>query len=310
MPQSWSVEDIPAQSGRVAIVTGANSGLGLETSVALAGAGARVIMACRNPVKADAALQTVRSRIADADVSLMRLDLASLTSIRDFAHQFLSEHDQLDLLINNAGVMAIPLGRTEDGFEMQIGTNHLGHFALTGLLMNTLQETTGARVVNVASLAHRWTRGLDMDDLNFEDRGYNKWDAYGKSKLANLLFTLELQRRLDSKSCGVLAAAAHPGYAATNLQFVGPEQEGSKFAAGFMKIGNALMGQPASSGALPSLYAATADDISNGDYIGPGGFQQLRGSPRKVGRSKAARDEAAAKQLWALSEQLTGIPYL
>ena len=179
MPQSWSVEDIPDQSGRVAIVTGANSGLGLETSVALAGAGARVIMACRNPVKADAALQTVRSRIADADVSLMRLDLASLTSIRDFAHQFLSEHDQLDLLINNAGVMAIPLGRTEDGFEMQIGTNHLGHFALTGLLMNTLQETTGARVVNVASLAHRWTRGLDMDDLNFEDRGYNKWDAYG-----------------------------------------------------------------------------------------------------------------------------------
>ncbi|MFP5305026.1 MAG: oxidoreductase, partial [Gammaproteobacteria bacterium] len=283
MAEKWTAADIPPQHGRRFVVTGANSGLGLDTCIALAAAGATVIMACRNPEKAAAAAAELRRRVPSAQPEPMALDLADLASVRSFAAELSARYDRLDVLINNAGVMAIPLQRTRDGFEMQIGTNHFGHFALTGLLFGLLQATAGARIVNVASLAHRWTRGLDLGDPGFERRRYNKWDAYGKSKLANLLFTFELDRRLRAAHSGVAAVAAHPGYAATNLQFVGPEQEGSALGRALMRFGNALFAQPASMGALPTLYAATAADVHGGDFIGPGGWQQMRGYPRKVG---------------------------
>lgn len=309
MSSKWTAGQMPALAGKTAIVTGASSGLGLETSVALCAAGARVVMACRNPAKAQTALDEVRSRVPQAQASLMTLDLADLASVRAFAEAFKARHETLDLLINNAGVMAVPMQRTADGFEMQIGTNHLGHFALTGLLLDRLRATPGARVVNVASLAHRWTRGLDIEDLNFERRRYNKWDAYGKSKLANLLFTFELQRRLKKAGADVIAVAAHPGYSATNLQFVGPQMEGSALGRIVMKLGNALLGQPAAMGALPSLYAASAADVVGGDYFGPDGFHQIAGHPRRVGCREAARDAASAAALWRKSEQLTGVSY-
>lgn len=306
----WTLDDMPSQQGRVAIVTGASSGLGLETAVALAGAGAKVIMACRNPAKAADALTQVRSRAPNADAVLMTLDLADLVSVRAFAEAFQAQHTRLDLLINNAGVMAIPLQRTVDGFEMQIGTNHLGHFALTGLLLGRLTGTPGARVVNLASLAHRWTRQMNLNDLNFERSRYNKWDAYGKSKLANLLFTFELVRRLERAGSPLIAAAAHPGYSSTNLQLVGPEQSGSAIGRVAMQLGNALIGQSAAMGALPTLRAATAPEVDSGDYFGPGGFQQLGGYPVKVGCRRAARDDASGATLWQRSEELTGVRFL
>jgi NAD(P)-dependent dehydrogenase (short-subunit alcohol dehydrogenase family) len=294
-------------AGKLALVTGANSGLGLETSVALCAAGAQVIMARRNPAKAQVALDEVGRRVPKAQASLMALDLADLASVRAFAESFKTRQGGLDLLVNNAGVMAVPLQRTADGFEMQIGTNHLGHFALTGLLLDRLLAKPGARVVNVASLAHRWTRGMDLEDLNFERRHYNKWDAYAKSKLANLLFTFELERRLKRAGQGLIAVAAHPGYSATNLQFVGPQMENSVFGRQLMRIGNALFGQPASMGALPTLYAAGAPGVASGEYFGPDGFQQIAGYPRRVGCRKAARDPDTAGRLWTLSERLTGV---
>lgn len=309
MPQPWTPAQMPSQAGKLAVVTGANSGLGLETAIALAAAGAQVVMACRTPSKAAAALDQVRDRVPQAKVELMSLDLADLASVRRFAADFSARHARLDLLVNNAGVMAVPLSRTVDGFEMQIGTNHLGHFALTGLLLDRLEAAGEARIVNLASLAHRWTLGMDLDDLNFERRAYNKWDAYGKSKLANLLFTFELDRRLKASGSTLRAVAAHPGYASTNLQFVGPQQSGSVFGRVFMQLGNTLLGQSAAMGALPSLYAATAPDVASGDYYGPDGFQQIHGHPRKVGCRKAARDEATAARLWKVSEALTGVKF-
>ncbi len=310
MAGPWTAAEMAPQTGKLFVVTGANSGLGLETTVALAGAGARVIMACRDPAKAAAALGQIRRRAPLAQIEPMALDLADLASVHRFADTFTSGHDRLDGLINNAGVMALPLQRTRDGFEMQIGTNHLGHFALTGRLLARLQATPGARVVSVASLAHRWTRGLALDDLNFERRRYRKWDAYGKSKLANLMFTFELDRRLRATHSALRAVAAHPGYAATNLMFVGPAQEKSALGRVAMTLGNTLFSQPAERGALPLLYAATAAGVDSGDYIGPDGWRQLRGYPRKVGCRNAARDPELGRRLWHLSERLTGVRYL
>lgn len=310
MANKWTAADIAPQNGKRFIVTGANSGLGLETSVGLAAAGAEVIMACRNPDKAAAALAEVHRRVPDAHARLMALDLADLSSIRGFASDFSARNDRLDGLINNAGVMALPFQRTRDGFEMQIGTNHFGHFALTGLLLDRLRAAPGARVVTLASMAHRWTRGLDLDDPHFDRRRYNKWDAYGKSKLANLVFTYELDRRLRAADAGVAAIAAHPGYSATNLMFVGPAQEQSMIGRLTMQLGNALVSQSADMGALPTLYAATAADVHGGDYIGPDGWRQLRGYPCKVGCRREARDPVTGARLWALSEQASGVRYL
>jgi NAD(P)-dependent dehydrogenase (short-subunit alcohol dehydrogenase family) len=306
----WTAADIPSLSGKIAVVTGANSGLGLETAAGLAAKGATVVMACRDPARGTAALAEVRRRAPGANVELMALDLADLSSVRRFAETFASKHPRLDILCNNAGVMALPLQKTRDGFEMQIGTNHLGHFALTGLLLEKLRAAESARIVNVASLAHRWARRFDPGDLHFERRRYKKWEAYSYSKFANLLFTFELERRLAKVAPHITAAAAHPGYTATNLMFVGPTQEKSALNRFVMQAGNALFAQTAPMGCLPTLYAATMPDVRSGDYFGPDGFQQMKGHPRKVGCRDDARDPALAARLWAASEQQTGVRYL
>jgi NAD(P)-dependent dehydrogenase (short-subunit alcohol dehydrogenase family) len=301
---AWTPADIPDQTGRTIIVTGANSGIGLEAARALAAAGAHVVLACRDPSKAADAAAEVGRAAPGAGVEVRLLDLASLASIRDFAKGFADGHERLDVLINNAGVMAIPRRTTADGFEMQLGTNHLGHFALTGLLFERLLATEGSRVVNVSSTAHRAGR-IDFDDLQSERR-YSRWGAYGQSKLANLLFTFELSRRLDGAQW---TAACHPGWASTNLQLAGARMEGSRWLEMLATGMNRLFGQDAAMGALPTLYAATAPDVEGGDYIGPDGFAETWGYPKKVGSSARSRDPEAARRLWEVSQDLTGVHY-
>ncbi len=301
------MQDIPDMSGKLALITGANSGLGFNTTKGLAASGAKVIMACRTVAKAESARDKILSETPGADLEIRQLDLSDLGSVKSFAESIINDGLAPDLLINNAGVMAVPYGKTKDGFEMQIGTNHLGHFALTGLLINQLAD--GARIVNVASMAHRWTPGINLDDLNWEKRKYKRWQAYGDSKLSNLLFTFELVRRIKKAGKDISAVAAHPGYADTHLQYVAAEQKQSKLEKIVMDIG-ALFAQPADMGSLPSLYAATMSDVDSGDYIGPGGFQQMRGYPKKVGCKSTARNEDTAGKLWNLSEQLTQVSYL
>jgi NAD(P)-dependent dehydrogenase (short-subunit alcohol dehydrogenase family) len=302
----WTTADLPDLTGKVAIVTGANSGLGFFTTLELAKRGAHVVLACRSRDKTDAAIRDIRSGVPEASLEFMALDLSDLASVRAFAKAFLAKHARLDILCNNAGVMALPFVKTKDGFEMQIGTNHLGHFALTGLLFERLRATPGSRVVNVASMAHRWTRRLDPDDLNFERGRYLKWDAYGKSKLANLVFTHELARRLPGGD--PIVVAAHPGYSATNLGFAGPTMEKSAIGRWVMGLGNAVFAQSAADGALPQIYACAMPDVKPGDYYGPDGFRQMRGrQPRKVGCRSDARDPVLGARLWEASERLTGI---
>lgn len=286
--RGFSVADIPDLSGRTAVVTGASSGIGTATAAALAGAGAQVVLAVRSPTRGERAAAAI-----DGATEVRTLDLASLASVRRFAADWSGE---VDLLINNAGVMVPPLTRTVDGFELQFGTNHLGHFALTNLLLGRI---TG-RVVTVSSVAHRSGR-IDFDDLNWERRRYRRWVAYAQSKLANLLFTLELQRRLTAAGSRVIATAAHPGYAATNLQF----HSGRRAIEVFSRIGNRLLAQDEQGGALPTLFAAVAD-VPGNSFAGPGGPRELRGAPKLVGRSARAQDETVARRLWEVSEQLTG----
>ena len=302
----WTAADIPDLSDKLAIVTGANSGLGLETTRALARKGATVIMPCRSPDKAKAAVdELINDGIAPARLELRTLDLSSLASIRSFAEGVRASHAKLDLLINNAGVMALPYSKTADGFEMQIGTNHLGHFALTGLLLDRLLASEGARVVTVSSLMHKGG-SIRFDDLSWE-RGYRRWPAYCQSKLANLLFGFELQRRLEARGSSMLSLASHPGYAATNLQAAGPRMRGASLAERIFTIGNRTVAQDAAGGALPSLYAATAADVRGGEYFGPGGMMEMKGSPRRVTATAKAHDREAAARLWTLSEELTGV---
>ncbi len=303
----WTAQDIPDLSGRTAVVTGANSGLGFETSLALARAGAEVILACRDQSKGADALERLTASAPSGTVSLATLDLADLTSVRAFASGFHGAHQGLDLLINNAGVMAIPRRETADGFEMQFGTNHLGHFALTGLLLDALLARPGARVVTVSSSVAQMGR-IHFDDLQGV-RTYGKWRAYAQAKLANQLFTVELGRRTARHGIDLVSVAAHPGYAATNLQAVGPQMTGSGLMARITDIGNSLIGQSPAGGALPSLYAATAPGVSSGQYFGPDGFMALRGAPTAVPLVKAARDAAVADRLWGVSEELTGVGY-
>jgi NAD(P)-dependent dehydrogenase (short-subunit alcohol dehydrogenase family) len=300
MPQKWTLAQMPRLEGKIALVTGANRGLGLEISVGLSAAGATVVMACRNPAKAQAAADEVRRRAPAAKLELMSLDLADLASVRSFAAAFVARFPRLDILCNNGSAILVPLGKTRDGFETHIGTNHLGHFALTGLLLPLLQSTPGARVVNTSSMAHKMTKGLKLDDLHFERRPYKDMDAYGQSKLASLMYTFELDRRLRKAGVPVLAAAAHPGWSNTN-----PDQ-----GTALMRFFNGLMAQPAAMGALPSLYAAVAPEVRGGDYIGPGGIQELRGHPAKAASSDEARDPQLAAALWQQSQQLTGVQYL
>ncbi len=303
MTDKWTADQIPDQRGRVAVVTGANSGIGLVTARELARAGARVVLACRNAEKGAAAAREIAAAAPASEVEVAPLDLASLASVRLFADWFPAEREGLDLLVNNAGVMAPPRRLTADGFELQFGTNHLGHFALTGLLLDRMHGHDGARVVTVSSGAHRMGR-IAFDDLQGERR-YARWRAYGQSKLANLLFAFELDRRLRAAGSAIRSVAAHPGYAATNLQFAGPP----KLDRMFMTVTNRLLAQSAEMGALPILYAATYPGLNGGMYIGPGGFFEQRGHPKPVGTSPAARDEQAAGKLWAVSEELTGVRF-
>ena len=292
---AFTPDHIPDLAGKTVIVTGANSGIGHAAAAALATAGATVVLAVRDQAKGEAAAAAIRGT-----TEVRPLDLASLDSVRAFAASWQGD---IDLLINNAGVMIPPLSRTADGFELQFGTNHLGHFALTNLLLP--HAAAAGRVVTVSSDAHRGG-AIDFDDLNWERKRYRPWRAYGQSKLANLLFTSELQRRLTEAGSTVKATAAHPGYAATNLQ----SHSGSRLMKVAMPLGNRLIAQDAASGALPTLYAAVAD-IPGGSFAGPSGpfGLGLRGAPRLVGRSAAARDEEAARRLWTVSEALTGVSF-
>ena len=305
----WNASAIPDLTGRTAVVTGANSGLGLVTARELARHGAEVTLACRDPHRGSAALDDVRSAAPDPDlVELRPLDLSDLTAVREFAAGWDSDHpDGLDLLVNNAGIMAIPRRTSADGYELQLATNHLGHFALTGLLLPALLGRPGARVVTVSSSAHKMGR-IDLADLQGERR-YGPWRAYGQSKLANLLFALELQRRADAARVALLSVAAHPGYTATNLQAVGPRLSGSRVQGWLAALGNRVIGQDAATGALPQLYAATEPGIVGGCYVGPDGFAELRGHPALTAPSDAALDEQLAARLWTASEELTGVRY-
>ncbi len=303
----WSASDLPDLSGRNAVVSGANSGLGLEVARALAGRGAHVVLACRNLSKAEDAASRIRADQSGASLEIQELDLASLDSIRKAAETLCERYSALHLICNNAGVMALPRRTTADGFEMQIGTNHLGHFAWTGLLLDRLLAAPGARVVNVSSIMHRIGR-MHFDDLHGERR-YNRWLQYGRSKLANLLFTFELQRRLAGRGLDALAAAAHPGYASTNLQFEGARMDGSTGMERAFRGMNRVFSQTAEMGALPTLYAAAAVDVEGGDYFGPDGFMEMTGHPTRVGSSARSRDALVAQRLWEVSETLTGVRF-
>jgi NAD(P)-dependent dehydrogenase (short-subunit alcohol dehydrogenase family) len=286
----WTAADIPDQGGRTVVVTGANSGLGAVTARQLARAGARVILACRDTAKGE----RVAASMPGSEVR--RLDLADLSSVREFAD---GVDGEVAVLVNNAGVMALPKRATADGFEMQIGTNHLGHFALTGLLLDRITD----RVVTLSSGAHRIGR-IRLDDLNWERGGYRRWAAYGQSKLANLLFSYELQRRLAAAGSAVRAVAAHPGYAATNLQ-----SHTESIQDRVMGFGNRLLAQSDEMGALPTLYAATAPDVPGGAFVGPDGLFEQRGHPKLVGSNAASKDQDAARKLWEQSEKLTGVTF-
>jgi len=307
MAPRWTADDVPDLAGRTFIVTGGNSGLGYETARALARKRAHVVLACRDVAKAKAAVDAISIEAPAARVEAMALDLASLASVRSFAEAFRARGDALHGLVNNAGVMAIPRRQTADGFEMQLGTNHLGHFALTGLLLDRLLATGGGRVVAVSSSAHRPGR-IAFDDLQSQRR-YGKWRAYAQSKLANLLFAYELQRRLARAGSGAISVACHPGYAATNLQSAGPRMDGSRWMERLMALGNVLLAQNAEMGALPILYAATAPDVRGGEFFGPDGLGEMTGHPRRVRSSARSHDEALAAKLWERSASLTGVRY-
>lgn len=300
----WTTASIPDLHGHTALVTGANSGLGLETTRALATKGAHVVMACRDQEKGRKAKSVIEESVPGASLELAVLDLSSLAAIRAFAERFRTDHTQLDLLFNNAGVMAIPYRKTQDGFEWQFGTNYLGHFALTGLLLPTLLATPQSRVITTSSIAHV-TGKIDFDNLNNE-RSYTRWSAYGKSKLADLMFAFELQRRLKRVGVETISVAAHPGFSHTSLQSTSVTEASAVMERLMYTL---YGGQSAAMGALPQLYAATAPSLSGGEYIGPAGLFGLSGYPKKVRASKQAYDEQVAARLWEVSVEMTGVDY-
>ncbi len=295
--RNWNAEQLPDQTGRIAIVTGSNSGIGFETARVLAGKGASVIMACRNLDKAKPKADEIRAAHPGCHVEVMQLDLSDLDSVRQFAETFRAKHSRIDLLINNAGIMVPPYGKTAQGFETQFGVNHLGHFALTGLLLDLIVDTPGSRIVTVSSIAHYMGK-IDFSDLNSEN-GYKAQAAYGQSKLANLLFSYELQRRLTAAGKNTLAVAAHPGWTETNLQ---EHAKGVKFL-------NRFFAQEPLMGALPTLYAATESDVDGAEYYGPSGFLEMNGPPKRVKSNKRSHDENVAERLWNISEDLTGVQF-
>lgn len=296
-PLPWTPEAVPELSGKTVLITGANSGLGLESARMLAGRGAHVVMACRNTEKGDAARRAINKEHPQASLEVMTLDLSDLESVRQFSNAFQQCHKVLDVLLNNAGVMAPPLQHTRDGFEMQFGTNHLGHFALTGLLYPELEAAREARIVVVSSLAHR-IGNIYFDNLDGA-RSYARWKFYGQSKLANLMFALELNRRLRQQNASMAAIAVHPGYSATNLQRGIPGHT----------LFNALTAQSQEKGAYPSVFAATSELAESGSYYGPHGFQEFWGMPAKANIRRLARNPDVAAGLWRVSEELTQVAY-
>lgn len=305
MSDQWNLSKIGDQTGKTVIVTGANSGIGYEAAKALAKNGAAVIFASRNSLKAENALSLVRGEYPEVKIEFMPLDLASLSSIRSFVDQFSTKYDRLDVLLNNAGIMMVPFGITEDGFERQLGINHFGHFALTGLLMDYLQKTPNARVVNISSNAH-YAGDIDFSDLLYQTGRYTPMGAYSRSKLANLLFTYELKRRLEDQGFDTLALAAHPGISATGLADHFVAQPLTWIVRGAMK----LMFQSAEMGALPGLRAAVDPAARSGEYYGPDGKGEKSGYPVVVSSNPASHDLDDARNLWEISEKLTGIKYL
>lgn len=307
----WTADDLPDLHGSTVLVTGATSGLGEASTIALAARGAHVVLATRSAMRTAALMDRIRARRPHASLEHLPLDLADLASVERAAAALSARRDHLDVLVANAGVMATPQLRTEDGFELQIGVNHLGHFALVGRLLPLLLAAPEPRVVVVSSTAHRLAR-LDVTDLNWEHTRYQRWVAYGNSKLANLLHVLELQRRAEAVGSPLTAVAAHPGYAATNLQLAGPTMQGgaSGLVSGLSsRVGNLLFAQPAAQGALPQLYAATAPALPGASYWGPDGPGEARGYPAPAARSSRARDAGLAAALWQVSETLTGVTY-
>jgi len=307
IPHDWNDADIPDLTDRTMLVTGANSGLGLCSALALAGHGATVVLGCRSPERGGEALDQVRSAATGAEPTLLALDLADLSSIASAADELSASIDRLDVLMNNAGVMALPLRRTTDGFEAQFGTNHLGHFALTGRLLPLLSAAEAPRVVTTSSNMHKIGK-MRWDDPNW-DTGYRKWPAYGQSKLANLLFAFELDRRARAHESPLVSVAAHPGYASTHLQAAGPEMAGNNLMKRATDLANRLVAQPAEMGALPQLCAATVAGIEGGTYLGPDGLFENAGHPKVVRGTASAYKEDEARRLWTLSEELTGVSY-
>jgi len=293
----WTSNDIPDLTGKTAIVTGANSGIGFETAKALAHKGAEVILACRDTLKGEEAAGAITRYYSEAKIEVMTLDLSSLDSIKKFTGIVNKKYSKIDILVNNAGVMMPPYGKTEDGFELQFGTNHLGHFALTGQLFDLIANAENARIVTVSSIAHRQGK-VDFENLNAE-KGYNKSAVYGLSKIANLMFTYELQRRIEAAGLNMIAVAAHPGWTATNLQKNWP----------MVRVMNPVFAQKPPMGALPSLYAATAPEIRGGCYYGPGGFYELGGYPKQVSSIEHSLEMETAEKLWKVSEEMTGITF-
>jgi NAD(P)-dependent dehydrogenase (short-subunit alcohol dehydrogenase family) len=304
----WTTDDIPDQTGRTILVTGANSGLGLRSAEALAAKGARVLLGCRNEAKAKVARDAVAENATGPEPEVIKLDLSDLSSVAAAASAVDAAVPHLDVLMNNAGVMAIPKSKTADGFETQFGTNHLGHFALTAQLFPALRRAPAPRVVITSSTAHRAGK-MRWDDLNWASGRYSKWLAYGQSKLANLLFMYELDQRTMAADVPLIAAAAHPGYAATHLQAVGPEAAGNRIMGSIMGGLNRIVAQSDADGALPQLYAATMPDVHGGEYFGPDGMFELRGGPQRAPKNGAAKDPDAARKLWEASEALTGVTF-
>ncbi|MCV7181776.1 SDR family NAD(P)-dependent oxidoreductase [Mycolicibacterium murale] len=303
MSTKWTENDVPDQSGRTAVVTGANTGLGFETAKVLAARGATVVIAVRNVEKGNAAAAQILGAVPRADITVQPLDLGSLQSVRTAAAELKESHPRIDLLINNAGVMYPPKQTTKDGFELQFGTNHLGHFALTGLMLENLLPVPGSRVVVVASIAHNIRAAIHFDDLQWE-RGYNRVAAYGQAKLANLMFAYELQRRLATAGAETIAVAAHPGVSNTELMRHIP---GSSLP--FVDKLTGLVTNSPAMGALATLRAATDPGASGGQYYGPDGFRELWGHPVLVSSSKQSHDVAVQERLWTVSEQLTGVRF-
>lgn len=308
MSEDWTAEDVPEMDDDVVIVTGANSGIGYEATRAFADRGATVVMACRSVERGERAAEEIRQGDPEATLDVRELDLADLSSIAEFADAYTSDYEELHVLCNNAGVMAVPRSETVDGFETQFGVNHLGHFAMTGHLLDVLADTTGeSHVVTQSSGVHEQGT-IDFSDLHHEE-SYDKWGAYAQSKLANVLFGYELDRRTDEHGIeNVTSVVCHPGYADTDLQYRGPRQAESTLRLWAMRVANRVFAQSAEMGALPMLYAAT-DDVTGGEYVGPGGLMGMRGHPEFVRSSVESYDEDVAERLWDVSEDLTGVEY-